>query len=412
MNIGIDMLVAAADSTEKARKLADFICTGSHDELILQKAMDVCMETRQNLVLADGVYNIDGFRSYGDGGPKTALRVPNRWRELAIIGQNTEYGLQKDYRNGVVFRLSAEALETIGNEEADVLRSGWCECGIQDGASLRLENIAIVLENNRHALRCIDLRRTDRAELKNISLFGYGDFFRTIGEKGLGVQPPLATKGCIGLTMTDGSNYNFSNYVNVFAYGFDEAIQVGGEHVVCINCGATSSRYGYTFGNYQFSCGFNHPIVMINCLDERNVNLPLFNRCGDHDCNGKPLHGLQEVTMIAWNIERNPDITPGGKLGDKMREVNPGTWRGNIGFTFQPAWCHCNAEDADIWEHDGSGTGFVTRNNAHKAICTTAERLAYVPSYGEQLFDTDLNKLVICVDTASRKWVDCMGSQV
>ena len=96
---------------------------------------------------------------------------------------------------------------------------------------------------------------------------------------------------------TDGSNNSYSNYVNVQTYGFDEGIQVGGEHVVCINCGATGGRY---------------------------VNMK--------------------------RVERQ---TPGGKLGDLMREVYPGTWRGSIDFTLQPDWCCTNSVDCPIWENDG-----------------------------------------------------------
>ena len=222
-----------------------------------------------------------------------------------------------------------------------------------------MENIAVVLANNQHAIRCVDLRRTDRVEVKNLSLISYGD---AIGEKskvGLSEAPPIPAEGCIGLTMTDGSNYNYSNYTNVFAYGFDEAIQVGGEHVVCINCGAALSTYGFTFGNYEVNCGSNHPITMINCLDERNINLPLFgNACGDSDGKGGRLIGNQEITMISQNFEvlyGDPGKIPGGKLGSYMREVVPGMWKGNIDFTLQPAHCHTNATDAQIWEADGSG---------------------------------------------------------
>lgn len=31
------------------------------------------------------------------------------------------------------------------------------------------------------------------------------------------------------------------------------------------------------------------------------------------------------------------------------------------------------------------------------------------PQYMQQVFDTDLNKLLICVDPAKRKWVDANG---
>lgn len=95
-----------------------------------------------------------------------------------------------------------------------------------------------------------------------------------------------------------------------------------------------------------------------------------------------------------------------------MREVRPGLWKGNIGFTAQPAWCHTNALDFKLWENDGSGRGIVTRNNCHKAVCTTAERLSYYPTYGQQLFDSDLNRLLVCTDPENKVWVDSMGNKV
>ncbi len=116
--------------------------------------------------------------------------------------------------------------------------------------------------------------------------------------------------------------------------------------------------------------------------------------------------------MISFNCERVAEHAPGKKLGDLMREVRPGTWRGNISFTRQPKWSAINSVDEPIWSEDGSGVGFVTRNNAHKPACGTAERLSYYPQYMQQVYDTDLNKLLICTDPAKRVWRDAMGNEV
>lgn len=389
----------------------DYICKGKNDERILQEAIERCVQENKNLFLLNGVYHIDSFADLHDGGPRTALCFPNAWREISMIGQNHEYGMQKNCRNGVVLYVSAEALSSI-EEDTDVIRSPWTQKGMQNGSSLRIENIAVVLANNQHPIRCIDLRRVDRIEVKNVSLISYGDLIGEDSLVGLNELPPVPAHGCIGLTMTDGSNYDYSNYTNVQAWGFDEGIQVGGEHVVCINCGATIGRYGFTFGNYPCQAGRNHPITLINCLDERNINLPLFNECGDDDGHGGHLRGEQEVTLISFNIERLADKTPGGVLGDLMRETYPGAWKGSIDFTVQPAWWHCNALDCQLWENDGSGIGIRTRNNCHKTVCSTAERLSYYPTYGQQIFDTDLNKMVICLCPETKKWVDFNGVEV
>lgn len=100
------------------------------------------------------------------------------------------------------------------------------------------------------------------------------------------------------------------------------------------------------------------------------------------------------------------------KLGDLMREVYPGTWRGSIDFTLQPDWCCTNSVDCPIRENDGSGRGIQTRNRAHKTVCTTEERLRYYPQYGEQIFDLTLGKMVLCIDPEKRKWVDFNGGEV
>lgn len=407
----IDYITVAPQKYSGSEK-TDLVCSGKHDELVIQKAVEMCIEQNKNVYLLNGIYRIDGFHDYyNDGGPQTAVCFPNAWREIKFIGQNNEYGCQKDFNNGVVLYVSEDALESISGE-TDVIRGKWTEYGIQNGSALHMENVSVVLANNQHKIRCVDLRRTDRVEIINSTMIGYGDLIGKESEMGLGIAPPIPAEGCIGLTMTDGSNYLYSNYTNVQTMGFDEGIQVGGEHVVLINCGASVGRYGFTFGNYKPNNGSNHPITLINCLDERNINLPLFNVCGDADGKGGRLQGSQEVTFINFNMERVEKHTPGGKLGDLMREVYPGTWCGSIDFTLQPAWCSLNAVDVQLWKNDGSGKGFKTRNSCHKTICGTEERLSYYPTYGQQIFDTDLNKMVICIDPADKKWVDFSGNRV
>lgn len=391
--------VAAADSGEAVKENADFVCGGSHDELTIQAAIDKCIAENKNLYLANGRYCIDGFYDFGDGGPLAAIRIAETRRELVILGEN----FRNVRESGVTLYVSQKALNCDG---ADVIRTSWRDSGLGSGSSLRVENLAIALSDNKHKIRCIDLRRCDRPELKNIYLTAIEDMNARLGN-----PPSVPACGCIGLTLTDGSNHSFSSFTHVLAVGFYEGIQVGGEHVLLTNCGTIMCFYGFTFGNYETNFGSNHPITLIQCCDERNVNLPLFNRCGDDDGNGGRLQGLQEVTMISFNIERIASQTPGGVLGDVMREVVPGSFRGSIEFTAQPAWCHLNEVDFKLWEEDGSGSGFKTHNVCHKSVCTTAERLSYYPSLGQQIYDTDLGKMLVCIDPTTRKWVDFLGNE-
>ena len=398
--------VAASDSRPEARAAADFVCTGTNDERTVQAAIDLCRADGRNLFLFSGLYRLDAVRDFGDGGPKTAVCFRNMHREFSFVGERRQISGWADGMavNGVVFYLSPEALPADGTS-VDILRGEWSPRGIMNGSALRLENVAVFAPDSRHPLRAIDLQRVNSAEIRNVTMRAFGSALL----KGLKYpygQLEVPHVDNIGMTLTDGSNNAPVNLVNVFAGGFGQGFQVGGEHVVMVNCAATFGRYGFTFGNYPYHCAFDHPITLINCCDEQNVNLPLFNSCGD---NGGKLHGRQEVTMISFNCERVAEHAPGKKLGDLMREVKPGTWRGNISFTRQPKWNAVNSVDEPIWAEDGSGVGFVTRNNAHKPACGTAERRSYCPQYMQQVYDTDLNKLLICTDPARRIWRDALG---
>lgn len=412
------IVVAPADCTSPLRDAADVVCSGEHDELVLQGAIDQCVAEGKNLYLLNGTYRIEGFYDFGDGGPRTALCVPSIGREFSIIGQNAVYD------RGVCLYVPAETLACLpdatensdldanvqdtARNPVDVLRTTWCRRGLGSGSCLLLENLYFALSHNQKPIRCVDLRRCDLPELRTVKCGAYEDM-----EAGLGRPPAVPVKGCIGITMTDGSNAGYSNYRNCGASGFYEGIQISGEHVILENCYAIMNYYGYTFGNYEHNCGTNHPITMINCMDERNVCLPLFNACGDSEKGtGRRMQGLQEVTMIGFNLERIAAQTPGGVLKDRMREVFPGTWRGNIEFSAQPAWNHLNDPAFALWENDGSGVGFRTRNNLHKLVCGREERLSYYPTLGQRIFDTDCGKQLVCIDPEKRLWVDMMGNAV
>ena len=403
-----DVTIAASNSRAAAKAEADYVCTGTNDERVIQRAIDDCAASGRNLFLHSGLYRLDAIYDFNDGGPRTAVMLRNMRRMFKMKGEGcyTPGWSQSINTNGVILSLSAKAL-LAGEESIDIVRGQWTSRGIMNGSSLQLENFAVWAPDSQHNLRALDLRRVMSVEMHNVRLVALGSALLA-GLKYPYGNPPRPIIGNIGLTMTDGSNSIPANFVNVSALGFGQGIQVGGEHVIMINCGATYGLYGYTFGNYEYNCAFNHPITMINCCDEQNVNMPLFASCGD---SGGKIHGRQEVTMISFNFERVAKHVPGKKLGDLMRETRPGTWRGQIGFTTQPKWHDINAVDLPLWAEDGSGTGFRTINNAHKQACTSAERRSYYPQYMQQVFDLDLNKLLICTDPAKRKWVDTLGNE-
>ena len=84
----------------------------------------------------------------------------------------------------------------------------------------------------------------------------------------------------------------------------------------------------------------------------------------------------------------------------------------NIGFDIFVAASNSKPRAKAKTDYVCTGVNIRTRNNCHKTVCSTAERLSYFPMYGETIFDTDLNQSVICLDPERGTWVDTMGNRV
>ena len=117
--------IAAANGTEESRASADYVCGGAHDERTIVKAFVECAEKNKNIYFYNGVYVIDELTNFGDGGPRAAIVFPRVHREIAVIGQNHEYGFQRSFRNGAVFYVSAAALLGADGGAASVMRGAW-----------------------------------------------------------------------------------------------------------------------------------------------------------------------------------------------------------------------------------------------------------------------------------------------
>ena len=64
-----------------------FVCSGTNDQETIQKAIDLCAKDGRNLYLYNGLYMIDAFREWNDGGPRAAVRIPKMLRHFTIEGQ-------------------------------------------------------------------------------------------------------------------------------------------------------------------------------------------------------------------------------------------------------------------------------------------------------------------------------------
>jgi hypothetical protein len=55
---------------------------------------------------------------------------------------------------------------------------------------------------------------------------------------------------------------------------------------------------------------------------------------------------------------------------------------------------------------------FVCTGDHDELACSTEERMSYYPTYCQQIFDTDLGKMPVCIDPDTKKRVDFNGNEI
>lgn len=418
------VFVAANDASDEEKLIADYQCTGTNDEQTIQAAINAIYAAGGGTVkLSKGTFYIDSFANYDandDGGSYTAIILPADdvvYYDLRIEG--TSFGYPYTNTNDTVIRVSNSCYEGLdSSRKYKIFRSPYNNSIVSKSKiALYMETLDIILPYNQKKIMCIDLRYTNKVWMRFVYIRAYisGYNGRTVN---LQNPPDAAVEDCVGIRMMGGSNAGLLNtFDSVLCMGFYEGFKLGAEHVIGLNLGALWCVYGYTFGNYPYSECFIHPITLINCSDERNVNLPYFADCGDSRYKDTE-DGGQQITIIDYTIERFNELAPGGVLGYYAKEKRPGHFHGEISYTGQlytgegsGVQGTKNSKVLKFWE-DGHGQRFITRNSAHLLAGSSTERRSYAPNYLQRYWDTDAGKELICTDTANKTWRDTAGNIV
>ena len=124
-----------------------------------------------------------------------------------------------------------------------------------------------------------------------------------------------------------------------------------------------------------------------------------------------PNIGKQTILIQNLNLEYWPQWFAIKGEGHFATEAVPNQWNGQINYTMNRGGSSLPNVTDHFWA-DGSGHNFQSRNNLHKKICSSEERRSYYPNYGQEVFDTTLNKWLICTDPANKTWRDALGSVI
>lgn len=405
-----EVLVASSDTSDEIKANTEYVCTGTNDEAVIQRAVNYIANNGGGVVkLSDGNFFIDSFPNTDSAGDYVAIMIPQKTNTYAIeiLGAGLPYGTSSPSNKGCTrIKVSDSCYESLSaSNRYTIIRGGYVASPIwqQKLHHLTLKDMEIRLPWNQKPITCLDLLYTNRVLVERVQFRGY-----TSGYNGhtvtVNTPPDIAVENCVGMRATSGSNNGILNdYRNMLASGFYEGFKLGGEHLIGINLASIFCYYGFTFGNYQWDGAFSHPMTLINCCDERGVNFPLFVDCGTPN-------GSQPITFIDFNLERKSRIVPGGTLGEYAVETTPNTFRGTINYTVSNDY-GINDVTEPFWK-DGSGHGFVTKNDAHELSGTSAVRRGYKPTYLQRFYDTTVGKMLWCIDTANKTWVDSQGNTV
>lgn len=377
--------VASSTATDIEKKYANFLCDGVSDETEINQALQLLAEIGGGtLMLSSGTFFLDGFTVGSDGVYRSIIYPNVDGLTITIKGQG---GMVKDELVGTCIDLSYAAYTALDNNAtAQHELFGQDVTATLSSTVLYMNDIRFRSPQNQKKFIFIDLYNFGRVELKHVYVYAFKNI--------VGANTSPAVEGLIGLRMLRGSNFGTeNNYLSCGMNGCYEGWQVGSEHVYMRNCSAIYNVYGYTFGNYQWTNAFLHPITMIKCTDERNVNMPLFKACGFYG--SSTVNKGQRINMIDFSLERKTDGTPGHTLGNLAVEETDGTFNGEITFTMLNG---SNVNSVDTSFFGSGGSNFIVRNSAHKLVGTNALRDSYGPNNWQEFYSTDDSKLYKYID--------------
>lgn len=397
------MLYVASSDNEHAH----FVCDGKNDEQELSEAISL-LGWNGKIQLSSGTFNIDSF--INRNGIYGVMIIPekksiNNYSDITIVGVSKNIN---KYGAGTKLYIRSSCFDNIpASEEVSIIGT------IKQIAfgTLRVKNLRIDVEDNQHKYVIINGQYFGALVVDSCRLSGGENAYSDIIPK----EGSVGIRGCIG--DTNGSDYILKN---TFAIALYEGFQLGGEHLVCYELGTRFCYYGYTFGHYDYGSLLNDggvtltkPITLINCADEGSRCLPRFFKCGiykeENHIARQVVHFIDFnfVTISATTTAAKEDI-PGQFCG---KVVYNAAGIGNTSVNENPPLIYTNRTDIKFWE-EGSGINFETVNLAHKQSCSTEERRKYYGNLMQKLYDTTLQKLLICVDTSTQKWVDVNGTIV
>ena len=378
------VFVAAYNSPARDQKRADYVCTGTNDELVIQQAVnDQRIRYGGTLQLLDGTYYIDSFPNTDSDGNHVAILfggyASDNARVLDVTGTTRNKGYNSEW--GVSIHVTPSAIAAMNNTDTYVIFKGinTRPSNYPDYTFINTVNfykLNIYIGEAEKKMVGIDMTYFGASFLEDIQVWT-----ESYNAKRMNHQKPLTpVEGSIGIKTMNGSNDMCRvRWSFVTCCGMHKGFVVRSvDHLIMMNCAACRCVYGFYFENGTPKAS----LTLISCIDEGCVHLPYFGGSG-------------HITAFSFAVERfnyryYPD-DPAGNTEFYAQEATPGNWIGTIEYTIQ-GWSSADGTiltgtDQHFWK-SGQGRKIRTRN-------LNSDHTGYSqPNAGEYLeryFDTTNN---------------------
>lgn len=378
------VFVAAYNSPARDKKRADYVCTGTNDELVIQQAVnDQRIRYGGTLQLLDGIYNIDSFPNTDSDGNHVAILfggyAADNARVLDVTGTTRNKGYNSEW--GVSIHVSSSAIAAMNDTDTYVIFKGakTRPSNYPDYTYINTVNfykMNIYIGDAQKKMVGIDMAYFGASYLEDIQVWT-----ESYNAKRMNHQKPLTpVDGSVGIKTMNGSNDMCRvRWSFVSCCGMHKGFVIRSvDHLIMMNCAACRCVYGFYFENGTPKAS----LTLISCIDEGCVHLPYFGGSG-------------HITAFSFAVERfdyryYPD-DPAGNTEFYAQEATPGNWIGTIEYTIQ-GWSSANGTkltgtDQHFWK-SGQGRKIRTRN-------LNSDHTGYsqpnAGEYLEQYFDTTTN---------------------
>lgn len=403
----IEVTVAANDAPAWQKAGADYVCDGTNDEVEIQAAVDKIANTGGRIRLSAGTFWIDSWQhtrnTYASAYGKCAIMIPHDKNcEYIIEGDTMPISYSISAVRGTAIRVS-DALynSTPSDEYCTIIGAQWANGYPQIAArgALYMSHLRFSLPWNQKPLMCVDTFLLSRVALQYIDCTAYSSQYDS-GWTAIADEPcPIPAVGCVGVRSFGGSNWgSVADFKNIMVSGFREGFMLAGEHVVCVNLAALYCYYPYTFGNWNYTNITGHPMTLINCNEEHCC-------CGPYFANGQ-----QQIDLLQYNGEIIPSRIPGGVRiqNATIADSNNAIYYGRVEYTMMVD-TYVNKSTYRFWE-EGHGHTFFSRNMTHGPAAGTNKIKSWSPDYMEMVYNTDMNLMLVCTNTATKEWRDMNGT--